>query len=78
MIDWNICLNFKGIFDAIDRLGGMIARIVLAPLEETIGVYFSQNLKRAITIKNQDSVCFFYIYWYDDMEFRERWPKLLH
>jgi hypothetical protein len=40
----------------------MIARIVLAPLEETIGVYFSQNLKRAITIKNQDSVCFFYIY----------------
>lgn len=34
----------------------MIARIVLAPLEETIGVYFSQNMKRSIPIDRQDKV----------------------
>lgn len=34
-------------FDAVDRLGSLVARTILAPLEESAAVYFASHLRRS-------------------------------
>ncbi|KRX91154.1 Protein RFT1 -like protein [Trichinella pseudospiralis] len=43
-------LNFRdqGVFDVVSNLGSLVARIVLAPLEENAYIYFSQHLIRGM------------------------------
>ena len=36
----------SGIYDAIEKLGSLVARVVLAPLEESAYVYFTQHIDR--------------------------------
>lgn len=45
----------QGIYDAIERLGSLVARIILAPLEECAYVYFSQNINRELSAVEQKS-----------------------
>ncbi|KAL1230727.1 Protein RFT1 [Trichinella spiralis] len=48
-------LNFRdqGVFDVVSNLGSLVARVVLAPLEENAYIYFSQHLIRGMPIKAQ-------------------------
>ena len=43
----------QGIYDAIERLGSLVARIILAPLEECAYVYFSHNINRDLSAAEQ-------------------------
>uniref|UniRef100_A0AC34QA76 Protein RFT1 homolog n=1 Tax=Panagrolaimus sp. JU765 TaxID=591449 RepID=A0AC34QA76_9BILA len=39
-------LKMQGVYDIIERLGSLVTRLVLAPLEESAFIYFSSNLNR--------------------------------
>lgn len=43
--------SILAVYDAIDRLGSLVVRIILRPLEESCAVYFSSHFKR-----NQTSI----------------------
>uniref|UniRef100_A0A914XLD4 Protein RFT1 homolog n=1 Tax=Plectus sambesii TaxID=2011161 RepID=A0A914XLD4_9BILA len=49
-----ISFGEQAVYDAIERLGSLVARIVLAPLEESAYVYFSQNIKRHLSADKQE------------------------
>ncbi|KRY36853.1 Protein RFT1 -like protein [Trichinella spiralis] len=53
-------LNFRdqGVFDVVSNLGSLVARVVLAPLEENAYIYFSQHLIRGVPIKAQPKALF--------------------
>ncbi|KRZ11612.1 Protein RFT1 -like protein [Trichinella zimbabwensis] len=53
-------LNFRdqGVFDVVSNLGSLVARIVLAPLEENAYIYFSQHLIRGMPVKAQPKALF--------------------
>ena len=44
----------QGVYDAIEKLGSLVARIVLAPLEESAYVYFTRNIDRRVRAAEQD------------------------
>ncbi|VDM47859.1 unnamed protein product [Toxocara canis] len=46
-------LSDKAVFDAVDKLGSLIARIVLAPLEHSAYLFFSANLRRDVAVDRQ-------------------------
>ncbi|CAD5218479.1 unnamed protein product [Bursaphelenchus okinawaensis] len=45
-----LSLTEQAVYDAIERLGSLVARIILRPLEESCAVYFSAHLKRTETL----------------------------
>ncbi|VDK51220.1 unnamed protein product [Anisakis simplex] len=47
-------LSNKAVFDAVDKLGSLVARIVLAPLEHSAYLFFSANLRRDIAVDQQE------------------------
>ncbi|KRY12396.1 Protein RFT1 -like protein [Trichinella patagoniensis] len=53
-------LNFRdqGVFDVVSNLGSLVARVVLAPLEENAYIYFSQHLIRGMPINAQPKALF--------------------
>uniref|UniRef100_A0A9J2PVW5 Protein RFT1 homolog n=1 Tax=Ascaris lumbricoides TaxID=6252 RepID=A0A9J2PVW5_ASCLU len=46
-------LSDKAVFDAVDKLGSLVARVVLAPLEHSAYLFFSANLRRDVPIEKQ-------------------------
>ncbi|KAK0398062.1 hypothetical protein QR680_002410 [Steinernema hermaphroditum] len=48
-----IGLANQAVYDAIEKLGSLIARIVLAPLEESSYLYFSSQFERDVAIGDQ-------------------------
>uniref|UniRef100_A0A1I7Z6I3 Protein RFT1 homolog n=1 Tax=Steinernema glaseri TaxID=37863 RepID=A0A1I7Z6I3_9BILA len=48
-----IGLANQAVYDAIEKLGSLVARIVLAPLEESSYLYFSNEFERDVAISNQ-------------------------
>ncbi|KRZ78932.1 Protein RFT1 -like protein [Trichinella papuae] len=48
----------EGVFDVVSNLGSLVARIVLAPLEENAYIYFSQHLIRGMPVKAQPKALF--------------------
>ncbi|KHN80941.1 Protein RFT1 -like protein [Toxocara canis] len=49
-------LSDKAVFDAVDKLGSLIARIVLAPLEHSAYLFFSANLRRDVAVDRQAQI----------------------
>uniref|UniRef100_A0A914CXN1 Protein RFT1 homolog n=1 Tax=Acrobeloides nanus TaxID=290746 RepID=A0A914CXN1_9BILA len=45
-----LTLKQQAVYDAVERLGSLVARIILAPLEESASNYFQANLKREGTL----------------------------
>ncbi|MCP9257135.1 hypothetical protein DINM_000363 [Dirofilaria immitis] len=43
----------NAVFDAVDKLGSLVARIIFAPLEHSAYLYFSTCLRRATSAKDQ-------------------------
>lgn len=53
MAQWQLRFRlFLAVFDAVDRLGSLVARIVFAPLEHSAYLYFSANLRRTTSAKD--------------------------
>ncbi|VDN55779.1 unnamed protein product [Dracunculus medinensis] len=48
-------LSTKGAYDAVDKLGSLVARLIFAPLEHSAFLYFSSNIKRNVQLDEQDS-----------------------
>lgn len=46
----------QGVYDAIEKLGSLVARIVLAPLEESAYVHFTRNIDRTKSASEQEEV----------------------
>ncbi|KAM3717467.1 Protein RFT1 [Dirofilaria immitis] len=46
-------LSDQAVFDAVDKLGSLVARIIFAPLEHSAYLYFSTCLRRATSAKDQ-------------------------
>ncbi|TKR57570.1 hypothetical protein L596_030815 [Steinernema carpocapsae] len=49
----HIGLTEQAVYDAIERLGSLVARIILAPLEESSYKHFSEVLKRDVPLNDQ-------------------------
>ncbi|KAL3984936.1 Rft family protein [Acanthocheilonema viteae] len=46
-------LSDQAVFDAVDKLGSLVARIIFAPLEHSAYLYFSTCLRRAASAKHR-------------------------
>uniref|UniRef100_A0A0N5ARR0 Protein RFT1 homolog n=1 Tax=Syphacia muris TaxID=451379 RepID=A0A0N5ARR0_9BILA len=52
----NMSHEYQAVYDAIDKIGSLIVRIVLTPLDQAAEVYFSRYLKRGEDTEKQDPV----------------------
>ncbi|VDM82250.1 unnamed protein product [Strongylus vulgaris] len=52
-----LSLKSQAVYDAVEKVGSLVARIVLTPLEEMCYAYFSNNINKntKIFVKNADS-----------------------
>ncbi|VDO29055.1 unnamed protein product [Onchocerca flexuosa] len=48
--------NNLAVFDAVDKLGSLVARIIFAPLEHSAYLYFSSCLRRTTSAKDQTEI----------------------
>ncbi|OZC09396.1 Rft protein [Onchocerca flexuosa] len=46
----------NAVFDAVDKLGSLVARIIFAPLEHSAYLYFSSCLRRTTSAKDQTEI----------------------
>jgi oligosaccharide translocation protein RFT1 len=46
----------QGVYDAVEKLGSLVARIILAPLEESAYVHFTRNIDRTKSAGEQEEV----------------------
>lgn len=46
----------QGVYDVINNLGSMVARLVFLPLEESFYVFFARVLVRGSDVKSQNQV----------------------
>ncbi|CAG9540760.1 unnamed protein product [Cercopithifilaria johnstoni] len=46
-------LSDQAVFDAVDKLGSLVARVIFAPLEHSAYLYFSTHLRRATSAKDR-------------------------
>ncbi|CAD6190774.1 unnamed protein product [Caenorhabditis auriculariae] len=52
-----LTLKNQAVYDAVERVGSLAARIILAPMEENCYAYFANNIRKQSTVfkKNSDS-----------------------
>lgn len=53
----SICIS--AVYDAVERLGSLVARIAFAPAEHSAYLFFSSSLERTRTVTEQNLVTAF-------------------
>ena len=49
---------FSGLYDVINNLGSIVARVIFLPIEETFYVFFASTLVRGQPVQNQSKASF--------------------
>lgn len=52
------CVFCLGLYDVINNLGSIVARVIFLPIEETFYIFFASTLVRGQLVQNQSKVTF--------------------